>query len=179
MQNCTLTTTKSTFRTDFMLTNLTVLTISKVDWQITREPCFVKGMTMKKILRISSKVFFSLKEWNCAVDLTLSCCTVSWASTFLQLRNYYIQIWKYESDYFQRDQISTWWARIPMLAWVLCTVLCTLGAWCSKKTITKGENLNYLKLQLSTTTWKHWKRLISFLDDRTYSFKKKYSTTHL
>ena len=36
MQNCTLTTTKSTIRADFMLTNLTFLTFSKVHWQITR-----------------------------------------------------------------------------------------------------------------------------------------------
>ena len=62
MQNCTLTTTKSTIRTDFMLTNLTFLTISKVHCQITRESCIVKGMTMKKIQRISSKVHFSLEE---------------------------------------------------------------------------------------------------------------------
>ena len=34
-------------------------------------------------------------------------------------------------------------------------------------------------LQLSTTTWKHWQRLLSFLHDRTNSFKKRYSTTHL
>ena len=37
----------------------------------------------------------------------VSCCTVSWKSTFLQLRNYDIQIWKYDSDQFERDQIST------------------------------------------------------------------------
>ena len=41
-----------------MLTNLTFLTISKVHSQITRESCIVKGMTMKKIQRISSKVLF-------------------------------------------------------------------------------------------------------------------------
>ena len=29
---------------------------------------------------------------NCTVNLTVSCCTVSWASNFLQLRKYYIQI---------------------------------------------------------------------------------------
>ena len=39
MQNCTLTTTKYTIRTDFMLTNLTFLTVSKVYCQITRESC--------------------------------------------------------------------------------------------------------------------------------------------
>ena len=60
MQNCTITTTKSTNRTDFMLTNLTFLTISKIHCQITRESCIVKGMTMKEIQRISSKVHFSL-----------------------------------------------------------------------------------------------------------------------
>ena len=42
MQNCTLTTTKSTIRTDFMLTNLTFLTISNVACQITRESCIVR-----------------------------------------------------------------------------------------------------------------------------------------
>ena len=61
-QNCTLTTTKSTIRTDFMLANLTFLTISKVHCQITRESCIVKGMTMKMIQKISSKVYFSLEE---------------------------------------------------------------------------------------------------------------------
>ena len=59
--NCTLTTTKSTIRTDFMLTNLTFLTISKVHWQITRESSILKGTTMKKIQSISSKVHFSLE----------------------------------------------------------------------------------------------------------------------
>ena len=34
--------------------------------------------------------FFTRRK-NCTVDLMVSCCTVSWASTFLQLRNYYIQ----------------------------------------------------------------------------------------
>ena len=62
MQNCTLTTTKFTLPTVFMLTNLTFLTISKVHCQITRESCIVKGMTMKKIQRISSMVHFSLEE---------------------------------------------------------------------------------------------------------------------
>ena len=42
--------------------NLTFLTISKVHCQITKESCIVKGMTMKKIQRISSKVHFSLEE---------------------------------------------------------------------------------------------------------------------
>ena len=55
----------------FMLTNLTFLTISKVHCQITRESCIVKGMTMKKIQRISSKVHFSLEESKCTVDLTV------------------------------------------------------------------------------------------------------------
>ena len=32
---------------------------------------------------------------------------------------------------------------------------------------------------VSTTTWKHWQRLISFLHDRTNSVKKIYSTRHL
>ena len=41
---------------------------------------------------------FSLEEWNCTVDVTVACCTVSWASTFLQIRNCYIQIRKCESD---------------------------------------------------------------------------------
>ena len=41
-----------------MLTNLTFLTISKLHSQITRESCIVKGMTMKKIHRILSKVHF-------------------------------------------------------------------------------------------------------------------------
>ena len=58
MQNCTLTTTKSTILTDFMFTNLTFLTFSSVHWQVTREFCIVKGMTTKKIQRISSKVHF-------------------------------------------------------------------------------------------------------------------------
>ena len=62
MQNCTLTTTKSTLRTDLMLANLTFLTISKVHCQITRESCIVKGMTVKKIQGISMKVHFSLEE---------------------------------------------------------------------------------------------------------------------
>ena len=62
MQNCTLTTTKSTIRTDFMLTNLTVPTISKVYCQIKRESCIVKCMTMKRIQRIPSEVHFSLEE---------------------------------------------------------------------------------------------------------------------
>ena len=62
MQNCTLPTTKSTIPTVFMLTNLTFLTISKVHCQITWESCIVKGMTMKKIQRISSNVHFSLEE---------------------------------------------------------------------------------------------------------------------
>ena len=57
-----ITTTKSTIRTDFMLTNLTFLTISKVHCQNARESCIVKSMTMKKIQRISSKVHFSLEE---------------------------------------------------------------------------------------------------------------------
>ena len=46
----------------------------------------------------------------------------------------------------------------------------------SKKTLTKTECLNWLMVQLSTTTWKHWQRLISFLHVRTNSFKKIYST---
>ena len=71
MQNCTLTTIKSTFRTDFILTNLTFLTVSKVHCQITRESCIVKGMTIKKFQSISPKVHFSLEERNCTVDLTL------------------------------------------------------------------------------------------------------------
>ena len=82
----------------FLLTNLTFLTISKVHCQRTTESCIVKGMTMKKIQRIYSKVHFSQVEWNCTVDLTVPCCTASWVSIFIQLRNYYIQIWKYESD---------------------------------------------------------------------------------
>ena len=44
------------------------------------------------------KGHFSLEQWNCTVDLSISCCTVSWASTFLQHGNYYIQVWTYESD---------------------------------------------------------------------------------
>ena len=91
MQKCSLKTTKSTFRTDLMLTNLTFATISNVYRQITSESCIVKGMTMKKIQRMSSKFHFSLEESNCTVDLTILCCTVSSASTFLQLRNKYIQ----------------------------------------------------------------------------------------
>ena len=58
MQKCTLTTTKSTTRTDFMLKKLTFLSFSKVHWKITRESCIVKGFTIKKIQRISSKVHF-------------------------------------------------------------------------------------------------------------------------
>ena len=58
IQKCSLTTTKSTFRTDFMLTNLTFTTISFVYRQITNESCIVKGMTMKKIQRMSSKFIF-------------------------------------------------------------------------------------------------------------------------
>ena len=57
-----------------------------------------KGMTMEKVQRIATKLHFPLEEWNCTVDLRVLCCTVSLASTFLQLRNYYIQIWKYESE---------------------------------------------------------------------------------
>ena len=86
-----ITTTKSTNRADCMLTNLTFLAKSKVHCQITRESCIVNGMTVKKIQRISTKVHSSLGERNCTVDLTALCCAVSWASTFLQLRNYYIQ----------------------------------------------------------------------------------------
>ena len=46
----------------FMHTNLTFLTFSKAHCQITREFCIVKGMTMKKIQRISPKVLFSQQE---------------------------------------------------------------------------------------------------------------------
>ena len=63
-----------------------------------RESCIMKVLTMKKIQRISSKFLFSLEGWNCTIDLTVSSCTVCSTSTFLQLRSYYIQIWKYESD---------------------------------------------------------------------------------
>ena len=38
------------------------LTISKLHCLITRESCIVKGITMKKIQRIVSKVLFSLEE---------------------------------------------------------------------------------------------------------------------
>ena len=58
MQNCTLTTRKSTIRMDFMLTNLTFPTISKVHCQITRKSYIVKVLTMKKIQRFSLKVQF-------------------------------------------------------------------------------------------------------------------------
>ena len=107
MQNCTLTTTKSINRTDFLITNLTFLTISIVHWQDRREFCIVEGITMKTIQRISMSVHFSLGKWNCTVDLRFSCATVSSASTFLQHWNNYIQKWKYESDQFERDHFST------------------------------------------------------------------------
>ena len=60
--------------------------------------CIVKGVTFKKIQRISSKVHFSQEEWKFTVDLTVSCCTVSSASTFLHYGIHYIQTWKKESD---------------------------------------------------------------------------------
>ena len=62
MLSCALTTTKCTNRTDFMLTNLTFLTISKLHCQITRESCIMKDMTMKNIQRNSSEVLISLEE---------------------------------------------------------------------------------------------------------------------
>ena len=42
-----------------------------------KRSCIVKNMTMKKIQRITSKVHFLLEEWNCTVDLRVSCSTVS------------------------------------------------------------------------------------------------------
>ena len=63
MPNCTtLTTTKSTIRKDIMLTNLTFLAISEIHLQNTRDSGIVKGMTKRRIQRISSKIKFLIEE---------------------------------------------------------------------------------------------------------------------
>ena len=105
MRNCASKTTKSTIWKEFMLTDLTFLKISKAHWQITKESCIAKCMTMKQILKNLMKIHFSMKEWLRAVDLTVLCSTLSSVSTLLQHWNHCIQTWKYESD-----QISTFWA---------------------------------------------------------------------
>ena len=105
--------------------------------------CIVKGMIMKKFQRSSRKVHFSLEEWKFTVDLTVSWGTLSSASTF-----YNIGIGNTISKYESTNQANLSATKClhdkqeSHCYWVLRTLLCTLGTWCSKKTITRRECLN-------------------------------------